>query len=99
MRYENTKSLPLYLKGDFVSYKENITDKELKEYFLITNLRLEKGFLKDEYRKTFGADFIDDFGDKISANKLEGYFNLAGDYVSLNDEGIILMDFILFKIL
>ena len=99
VRYENTKSLPVYLKGHFVSYRETITEKELKEYYLITNLRLENGFLKEDYTKTFGTDFINDYGVKIAKHKIENYFNLAGDSISLTDEGLILMDFILLKLL
>ena len=99
VRYENTKSLPKYLECKFIASEEKLGLKDLKEYFLITNLRLEKGFLKENYKKTFGIDFADEFSEKIIKNNLTNYFNLEGNQIFLTDEGLILMDFIFFKIL
>ena len=99
VRYENAKSLPEYLKGNFIASKENITEKELEEYFLITNLRLENGFEKAKYKAQFGCDFEEKYKDKISNYDLKKYFDFSNDRVKLNDEGLILMDFVLLKLL
>ena len=98
VRYENTKSLPEYLKGNFIASKENITGKELEEYFLITNLRLENGFEKAKYKAQFGCDFEEKYKDKILNFDLKKYFDFSNDRVKLNDEGLILMDFVLLKL-
>ena len=99
VRFENTKSLPEYLKGNVVSTKEVVGPKELEEYFLITNLRLEQGFLKNDFKKQFGMSFDDKYNFKIKNFALEKYFDLSGDRVKLTDEGLILMDFVLLKLL
>ena len=99
VRYENTKSLPEYLKGNIISSTEKIGAKELEEYYLITNLRLEKGFLKSDYQNKFGIGFDEKYKDKILNFGLEKYFDFSLDRVRLNDEGLLLMDFVLLKLI
>jgi len=99
VRYENTKSLPEYLKGNYFSLSEKITRKELEEYYLITNLRLEKGFSKDDYRDKFGVHFEDKYKDKIYNFELSKYFDFTDNRVRLTDEGLLLMDFVLLKLI
>ena len=99
VRYENTKSLPEYLKGNFISSEEKVDEKLLEEYFLITNLRLEQGFLKEEYKVQFGVDFEQKYEEKIKNFSLSKYFDFTNDRVRLTDEGLILMDFVLLKLL
>lgn len=99
VRYENTKSLPEYLKCNFIASQEEISIKSREEYFLITNLRLEQGFDKNEYRKEFGIDFEEKYKDKIRNFELNKYFDFTNNRVRLNDEGLVLMDFVLLKLL
>ncbi len=99
VRYENTKSLPEYIKGNCIASSEIIGEKEFEEYYLITNLRLEQGFLKADYKNKFGIDFEEKYADKIKNFKLSQYFNFSEDKIRLNDKGIVLMDFILLKLL
>ena len=98
VRYENKKSLPEYLKGNYISSSEKVDAKTLEEYYLITNLRLEQGFNKAEYEKIFGAKFEEKYADKIVNFALDKFFDFANDRVRLNDEGLIMMDFVLLKL-
>ena len=99
VRYENTKSLPEYLKGNYISSKENVSKKELEEYFLLTNLRLEKGFAKADYKNLFDVEFEEKYAEKIKNFSLSKYFDFSDGRVRLTDEGLILMDFVLLKLL
>ena len=99
VRYENTKSLTEYLKGNFIASKETIGEKEFEEYYLITNLRLEDGFSKTDYKAKFGIDFEIKYKNKISNFGLSKYFDFSNNRVRLNDEGLVLMDFVLLKLL
>ena len=99
VRYENTKSLPEYLKGNFISSSEKVSKKQLEEYFLITHLRLEEGFSKKEYEQLFNARFEEKYFDKILNFKLDKYFVFTKYRISLNDDGIMLMDFIILKLI
>ena len=99
MCHENTKSLPEYLKGNYIASKEEIGEKELEEYFLITNLRLENGFLKEEYRNQFGVDFEEKYSEKIKEFRLSNYFDFSNNKIRLTDDGLIMMDFVLLKLM
>ena len=99
VRYENTKSLPGYLKGNYISSKEKVGAKEFEEYFLLTNLRLEKGFSRSQYTELFGVDFVEKYSSKIYNFNLQNYFEITENQIRLNDEGLILMDFVLLKLL
>ena len=99
VRYENTKSFPEYLKCNFIASQEKVSNKSHEEDFLITNLRLEQGFNKNDYCKEFGVDFEENYKDKISNFKLNKYFDFSNNRVRLNDEGLVLMDFIISKII
>ena len=92
-------SKPEYLKGNRISSKEIVGEKELEEYFLLTNLRLESGFSKAEYKDLFGIDFEEKYESKIYNFSLNKYFDFTNDRVRLTDEGLILMDFVLLKLL
>lgn len=99
VRYENTKSLPIYLEGKYISSIEEVSEKDYLEYYLITNLRLEKGFSRKDFESKFGFDFSSKYLDKIKKLSLEKYFIITNDQISLSDEGIIMMDFVLLKLL
>ena len=99
VRYENTKSLPEYLKGNYISSTEKVDEKLLEEYYLITNLRLEQGFSKRDYKKLFNVEFEEKYKDKIRNFELNKYFDFTSSRVRLNDEGLIMMDFVLLKLL
>jgi oxygen-independent coproporphyrinogen-3 oxidase len=99
IRYSNTKSLPKYIEGNYLESKEILNEKLIEEYFLITNLRLEQGFLKIDYEKQFGVTFEENYKNKIKNFELEKYLDFSSDRVCLNDDGFLLMDFILLKLL
>ena len=99
VRYENTKSFSEYLKGNYISSSEKVDSKLLEEYYLITNLRLEQGFEKGEYKRLFGIEFEEKYKNKIYNFELSKYFNFTNDRVCLNDEGLLMMDFILLKLI
>ena len=98
VRYENVKSLTEYLNLKFTGIKEKVTKKNLEQYFLITNLRLEKGFSKKDYLNQFGIEFEEKYKDKIVNFDLLKYFNFENGRIHLTDEGLVLMDFILYKL-
>ena len=98
LRYTNTRSMPEYLKGNRVYLKEKVTDQLFLTYYLITNFRLEQGFDRNEFKKLFKIDFVEKYKDKIKQFELEKFFNITKDRIALNDEGILLMDFVVLKL-
>ena len=98
IRYTNTKNLDDYITGKTVSEKEKVTKEMELEYFLLTNLRMEQGFFKKDFKDKFGIDFEAKFGEKIKQNKLEKLIEI-GDIIHLTDDGILLMDFVILKLI
>lgn len=98
-RYTNTKSLREYNNFNFVKENSHVSPSEKLEYFLITNLRMEQGFSRVEFKQNFGRDFEDLFGDKIKRFFLSNLINITPDRIKLTDEGLLLMDFVILKLL
>ena len=90
--------MPKYIKGNYIHSTEKVSLKELEEYFLITNLRLEQGFESSKFKKCFGVTFEEKYYDKIFNFELNSFFDFNNDKVCLNDEGLLMMDFILVKL-
>ncbi len=99
VRYENTKNLDKYLKGEFVASKEEIDKDKDITYFLITNLRLEQGFLRKDFENRFGFDFVESYSQKIEKFVLTKDIIIEDERVRLSDEGLLIMDYILREII
>lgn len=99
IRYQNTKNIDEYCKFNFVNSKETVTQESNLEYYLITNLRMEQGFSRNEFKQIFGYDFVEKFKNKIIENKIENLITIDEDRVKLTDDGILLMDYVIFKLI
>ena len=98
VRYENTKNLKTYLSGKHVSNKENVSKDKDMQYFLLTNLRMEDGFQKEEFIKRFGIEFEKAFENKYEQFAKNGNLLMDGNRIRLSDEGLMIMDYILVKL-
>lgn len=99
VRYENTKSLDKYLSGDYIANKEIVTKEKDFEYFLLTNLRLESGFLRKDFKKRFGIDFTQKYGNRLDKFVDTGDLRIDENRVKLTDQGMLIMDYILLNII
>lgn len=98
-RYENTKNLNDYLGGKYIANKEKVDINQDIEYFLLTNLRMEDGFLRSEFKDRFGVDFADMFKNKIERFISSGDLLIEENRIRLSDNGLMLMDYILLNII
>lgn len=98
-RYTNTKNITKYLSGEYINEKEIINDEMLLEYYLITNLRLEQGFNRTEFKEIFGVDFAMKFSEKIKVFQKKSQIIIDNDKIRLSDDGLMIMDHILLNIL
>lgn len=98
VRYTNSGNLLAYLNGKRKKEVEKIDLENEMEYHLITNLRLAKGFNLLEFKERFGVDCIEHFP-KIK-DLIESKLLLKeGDNLCCSDEGILLLDYVLEKII
>ena len=99
VRYENTKSLDKYLSGDHIASKEIVTKEKDFEYYLLTNLRLESGFLRKDFIDRFGIDFTQKYGNRLDKFVDTGDLRIDENRVKLTDQGMLIMDYILLNII
>ncbi len=94
-RFTFTKNLNSYLKGDYESEREVVSmDEEIEEFFL-TNLRLEEGFMIDDFNKRFSLDFKEKYKEELDKLIKDELLMLDDSYVRPTDKGILLLDRIL----
>lgn len=94
-RFTFTKNLSSFIKGNYEGEREKVSINEEIEEFLLTNLRLEKGFKIDDFNMRFGTDFEDKY--RIELDKLikDGLIKVTENSVFATDKGILLLDRIL----
>ena len=104
IRYKNTLNLTEYLRGNYRYGQEEETideNRHLEEY-LLTNFRLEKGFLLEDFKNTFGFDFKSRFKKVVGPLVQNGLLIINEKSVRLSDDGLMILDNILlnfFKII
>ncbi len=96
-RYRIAPSFNEYIKGKRIIEKEILTKDLMKEYFFITNLRLEDGFKIKEFNKIFKTNFLIDYKDIVSELLKEDLVMIKSGYFSCTDKGIAVLDRILLK--
>ena len=99
VRYENTKSLHKYLAGEYRNSEEKVSKEKDFEYFLLTNLRLEDGFLRIDFKNRFGVDFVEKCGNRLDQFVKSGALLIDDKRVKLSDQGMLIMDHILLNII
>jgi coproporphyrinogen III oxidase-like Fe-S oxidoreductase len=88
-----------YLKGGRRQSEEFITLDEEEKYYWLLNLRLEQGFAIDDYQYQYGQELLDKrlailhdaINDKLVLK--------SNGRIRLSDEGIMILDRILLKII
>ena len=98
IRYTNTKNLNKYINHQFIDEKEIVDQNDLFEYFLLTNLRLEKGFSRLRFKEIFNYDLYeakkDIFDEMIKKRLIQ-----VDENIHLLDEGLIIMDSMILKLI
>ena len=99
IRYENTKNISKYLSGEYISEKEELSSNEIIEEYLLTNLRLEDGFLLSDFKNKFGKDFLEEYKDKIETLKKDNLVVIENDIFKVTDQGMLLLNRVLVTLL
>ena len=97
IRYDNTKSMYKYVNQDRVLNKEKITKIEMISYELILGFRLINGINKDEFRKKYGVELIDQYDVKELINDgllIDDGLNIKVRYDKIYVENSILENFV-----
>lgn len=98
-RYRNIGKLSHYLEGQIEKEEEILTLEQQEIEFLMNNLRLKAGFALSEYEERFGDSFLTKYKDKIDFLVEQGLVKVENERIFCLDEGLIKLDYILFKLL
>lgn len=98
-RYTISGSFTKYLKGTLEVMRENITEEMFIEEYIMLNLRREDGFLLSDFARRTGHEFKTLFAEKSASLIESGLLEITPERVFLTDEGKLLLNFVLFKLL
>lgn len=98
IRYKNTRNLNKYIAHEYVEEKEIVDTNDHKKYFLMTNLRLEDGFLLEDYKQIYNSDFLLEYSKELKELVNSGLLIVDKTHVKPTDNGIMLLDIILRKL-
>ncbi len=96
VRYDNTRSLSQYLKGEYQSSNNLLSKNDIMEYEVILGLRLLQGINLNEFKEKYDVELHEVFPIKplIKNNELI----LKDGYVFINPKYIYVMNEILLKL-
>ena len=97
IRFDNTRSMINYIKEKRILNKERLTKKDKISYELILGFRLVNGINKDEFKKKYGVNLIDQYNIKEllkSGLLIDDGLNIKVSYDKLYIENSILENFV-----
>jgi oxygen-independent coproporphyrinogen-3 oxidase len=98
IRYTNTKSMKRYLLKAFKD-QEEVIDASMKEFeYLMLNLRLQQGFLLDEFLTLFHRPFSVVYESIIPTLIEKKLLEITSDRAFLSFEGMMLLDYVVVKL-
>lgn len=98
IRYTNVTSLKEYLEGNYRKEEEKLSIKEEEFEYLMLAFRLKQGFLKEEYKKRFNADFTTKYHANIEKYHLDNYLVETKTRIKPTFKMMMLLDNILLKL-
>lgn len=97
-RYRNIGKLSHYLAGSIEKEEETLSIEQQELEFLMNNLRLKEGFALANYFGRFGVSFLEKYKDQVQFLLNQGLVSLENERFYCLDEGIIKLDYVLFKL-
>ena len=79
VRYLNTRNITKYNQGKWQDEEEIVSTKDDELYFVMLNLRTNRGVVIEEYTERFGKDFYKENKTKIDEFIIDGYLALGDD--------------------
>lgn len=98
-RYKNIGRFTPYLEGAIDKEDECLSLEQLELEFLMNNLRLSEGFAFIDYQLLFNVDFLEKYRDALTFLVDQALITLNNDHVFCTDEGLIKLDYVLFKLM
>lgn len=97
IRYDNTRSMYKYINGNRILNTEKLTKKDKISYELILGFRLVNGINREEFKKKYHVNLIDQYNIKElikSGLLIDDGLNIKVSYDKIYVENLILEDFV-----
>lgn len=98
-RRKNTMNMAKYLKGDYVSEEELVTEKDNKVYFIMLNLRTIHGLDLKKYQNLFNEDLLEAKQKEIEELISSGLIKHENHLLIPTYEGMMLLDQVILKLI
>ena len=86
-RYQAHSNLKRFCAGDFSAETETLSETDAMAEFMFLGLRLVRGISKADFKKAFGRDMDEVYGEQLNKLAEEGLL-VNGDQVMLTDKGM-----------
>lgn len=96
-RIRRTRSITKYIQGEYNLSLEIEDEQDMKNDFVMLNLRLDKGFTFEDYNQRFDSDFLKDYEKNIA--KIKTYIEIDDKSIKIKDDYRYILDSILVELL
>ena len=96
-RYVNTKNIKEYNSGHYLGEEEIVELEDDKTYFIMLNLRTNRGLVFSEYQERFDEVFFEKNKNTISELEKEGLIKVSNDKIVATYEGMMILDQIIMR--
>ena len=97
IRYQNTRSLTSYLKGNYLLKEELLSKEEVMDNTIMLGFRLLKGINLDYFKKRYGKDLREVYNIEELLETKE--LLIEDDFIKINPRYIYMMNEILIKLI
>ena len=91
-RYVNTRNLTKYLNGNYVEEKETVRIEDDLTYFIMLNLRTNRGIIFSEFKDRFKEDFLEKYKEIVDEFVSQKLLVINKDRVYPTYEGMMVLD-------
>lgn len=77
-----------YIAGTYVVEDEELTKEDIYSEFMFLGLRRNEGINIENFRKLYGEDIYDIYGEAINAHISDGLLEKSGDNIRLTRKGL-----------
>lgn len=78
--------------------KENLSDEELMEEYILTRMRMREGIPIHEFRSRFNDNMLEKLMRKCRSLSKQGLISTSENYISLNEKAILLSDSVIVEL-
>ena len=87
-RLKNTENMNDYIVGTYVVENEELTKEDIYSEFMFLGLRRNEGINVKSFKKLYGDDIYDIYGEAINTHISDGLLEKCGDNIRLTRKGL-----------